>query len=76
GMTYPAVVKEVSDAAYTYSITIHEGRHRQVKRMFDSLGREVKALKRVRIGRLMLGNLEEGGIKKLSSREIGLLLQN
>ncbi|MCX6004837.1 MAG: pseudouridine synthase, partial [Chloroflexi bacterium] len=47
GMTYPAVVKEVSDAAYTYSITIHEGRHRQVKRMFDSLGREVKALKRV-----------------------------
>ena len=49
GMTYPAVVKEAHDAAYTYSITIHEGRHRQVKRMFLSLGHEVKALKRIRM---------------------------
>jgi len=76
GMTYPATVKEAADAAYTYSITIHEGRHRQVKRMFAGLGYEVRALKRVRIGKLLLGNMEEGAIKKLSSREIALLLQN
>lgn len=75
GMTYPAVVKEARDAAYTYSITIHEGRHRQVKRMFLALGHEVKALKRIRIGRLELGDLEEGQIKKLSQAEIGKLLR-
>jgi 23S rRNA pseudouridine2605 synthase len=75
GMTYPAVVKEARDAAYTYSITIHEGRHRQVKRMFLSVGHEVKALKRIRIGRLELGELEEGQIKKLSQAEIGKLIR-
>jgi 23S rRNA pseudouridine2605 synthase len=75
GLTYPAVVKEARDAAYTYSITIHEGRHRQVKRMFLSVGHEVKALKRIRIGRLELGELEEGQIKKLSQAEIGKLLR-
>jgi len=75
GMTYPAVIKEVHDAAYTYSITIHEGRHRQIKRMFMIVGHEVKALKRIRIGRLELGDLEEGQIKKLSQAEIGRLLR-
>lgn len=75
GMTYPAVIKEVPDAAYTYSITIHEGRHRQVKRMFLAIGHEVKALKRVRIGRLELGGLEEGKIRKLTQAEIGKLLR-
>lgn len=75
GMTYPAKIREVPDAAYTYSITIHEGRHRQVKRMFMSVGLEVKALKRVRIGRLELGSLEEGQIRKLTQAEIGRLLR-
>jgi 23S rRNA pseudouridine2605 synthase len=75
GLTYPAVVKEARDAAYTYSITIHEGRHRQVKRMFLNVGHEVKALKRIRIGRLELGDLEEGQIKKLTQAEIGKLLR-
>jgi 23S rRNA pseudouridine2605 synthase len=75
GMTYPAAVKEVIDAAYAYSITIHEGRHRQVKRMFASIGHEVTSLKRIRIGRLELGSLEEGEIKKLTQAEIGKLLR-
>lgn len=75
GLTSPAILKEVPDAAYTYSITIHEGRHRQVKRMFASLGYEVKTLKRVRIGRLELGDLAEGEIRKLTPAEIGKLLR-
>jgi 23S rRNA pseudouridine2605 synthase len=75
GMTYPAAIKEARDAAYTYSITIHEGRHRQVKRMFLSIGHEVKALKRIRIGKLELGDLQEGSIKKLSQTEIARLLR-
>jgi 23S rRNA pseudouridine2605 synthase len=75
GMTYPAVITEMRDAAYTYSITIHEGRHRQVKRMFAGIGHDVRSLKRVRIGRLELGNLQEGEMKKLTQAEIGRLLR-
>jgi 23S rRNA pseudouridine2605 synthase len=75
GITYPALIKEVPDAAYTYSITIHEGRHRQVKRMFASIGHEVKTLKRIRIGRLEMGDLAEGELKKLTQAEIGKLLR-
>lgn len=75
GMTYPAAIKEANDAAYTYSITIHEGRHRQVKRMFLAVGHEVKALKRIRIGKLELGNMAEGEVRKLTQAEVGKLLR-
>ena len=75
GLTSPAVIKEIPGAACTYSITLHEGRHRQVKRMFASLGHEVKTLKRVRIGGLELGDMVEGGVRKLSRAEIGKLLR-
>jgi 23S rRNA pseudouridine2605 synthase len=43
--------------------------------MFLNVGHEVKALKRIRIGRLELGELEEGQIKKLTQAEIGKLLR-
>ena len=75
GMTYPATVKEVkSSPPFNYSITIHEGRKRQVRRMFNALGHRVLALKRVRMGKLSLGNLKEGATLELSSREIRTLL--
>lgn len=67
GTTAPAQVREVDDdPPYNYSITIHEGRKRQVRRMMERMGRRTIALKRVRIGLLSLGDLEEG-----ESREIG-----
>ncbi|MFC1900198.1 pseudouridine synthase [Chloroflexota bacterium] len=70
-MTSPAVVKEIRDAPnYNYSITIHEGRKRQVRRMFLHLGYRPLALKRVRIGNLTLGNLKEGEVRELSRREV------
>lgn len=75
GMTSPAIIREVPHTVYTYSITVHEGRHRQVRRMFASLGYEVKALKRIRIGRLELGDLGEGEVRKLTRAEIGRLLK-
>ena len=77
GMTSPAKVKAVVSAPpYNYSITIHEGRKRQLRRMLASLGHPVLSLKRVRIGRLSLGNLEEGNIKKLTTYEVSALTQN
>jgi 23S rRNA pseudouridine2605 synthase len=77
GMTYPAKISEVkSSPPYNYSIVIHEGRKRQVRRMFDSLGYRVLALKRVRIGKLALGSLKEGDAKRLSTEEINALLND
>lgn len=75
GVTHGAVVREVQDKPFNYSITIHEGRKRQVRRMFESLGYRVLALKRVRIGSLQLGELKDGNVRKLSAREVQALLE-
>jgi len=75
GLTYPATIKEVDIPPFNYSITIHEGRKRQVRRMFESLGHPVLALKRVRLGSLNLGKLKEGEIRELSAKEVKALLK-
>jgi 23S rRNA pseudouridine2605 synthase len=77
GMTYPATVKEhKAYAPFNYSITIHEGRKRQVRRMFEKLGYRVIALKRIRIGGLYLGELKEGEVRELTAQEKIKLLES
>ena len=75
GMTYPIVVKEIkSPPPFNYSITMHEGRKRQVRRMLANLGYQVLAIKRIRIGSLNLGNLKEGTLRELTAAEVRSLL--
>jgi 23S rRNA pseudouridine2605 synthase len=74
GMTHPAKIKEITLPPFNYSVTIHEGRKRQVRRMFERLRHTVVALKRVRIGKLQLGDLKEGEVRHLSTKEIAALL--
>jgi len=69
GITAPAKVKSVN-GHFDYSIILHEGRKRQVRRMFAALGHQVRDLKRVRIGNLYLGDLREGEFRELSSSEV------
>ncbi len=77
GMTYPSLVREIRcQLTFNYSITINEGRKRQVHRMFQSLGYRVQALKRVRIGSLVLDRLKEGEMRELNAREVQRLLQD
>jgi 23S rRNA pseudouridine2605 synthase len=60
GMTYPAVIKEEqAHPSFNYRVAIHEGRKRQVRRMFAKLGYQVLALKRIRIGVLALASSEK-----------------
>jgi len=67
-VTSPATIREVtSPSPFNYSLAIHEGRKRQVRRMFGSLGHQVLALKRVRIGHLSLGDLKEGNVRLLGN---------
>jgi 23S rRNA pseudouridine2605 synthase len=74
GMTDTATIREITAPPFNYSITIHEGKKRQVHRMFERLGHPVLALKRIRIGNLRLGELKEGEIRQLSAGEITALL--
>lgn len=50
-------------------ITIHEGKNRQVRRMFDAVGFPVLTLTRIKLGNLKLNNLETGKWAKLDSSE-------
>lgn len=54
-------------------VTIHEGRNRQVRRMCDLAGMTVLRLKRVREGKLCLGDLPVGKWRYLTDEEITLL---
>jgi 23S rRNA pseudouridine2605 synthase len=75
GMTYPVVVKEIkSPPPFNYSITMHEGRKRQVRRMLANLGYQVLALKSIRMGSLKLSNLKEGATRELTAEEVRALL--
>lgn len=51
-------------------ITIHEGRKRQVKKMFHAVGNPVQALKRLAYGNLELDNLPLGKFKLLHQNDI------
>lgn len=51
-------------------VTINEGRNRQVRRMFESVGKEIAFLKRIKIGEMGLGSLERGKVRKLTAEEI------
>ncbi len=52
------------------TITIHEGRKRQVRKMFASIGHPVAHLKRIAYGRLFLGNIPTGKYRQLGSRDL------
>lgn len=63
----------VRSGASIIDLTIHEGRNRQVRRMFEVLGHPVLTLVRMRFGPLRVGQLPVGGIRPASEREIAAL---
>ena len=54
-------------------VTIHEGRNRQVRRMCQAAGMEVRRLLRIREGSLSLGELPSGKWRYLTQQEVSLL---
>jgi len=50
-------------------LRLHEGRNRQIRRMFDQLGHDVLNLHRVQVGPISLGSLSEGCFRPLSRQE-------
>jgi pseudouridine synthase len=63
----------VNAAPFEVSLTLQEGRNRQVRRMVEAVGGEVVALRRVREGPLTLGGLPEGAVRVLTEGELAAL---
>lgn len=78
GMTAPALVRGIreSESNTWLSITIHEGRYRQVRRMCEAVGLSVVRLKRARYGFLGLEGLTAGKYRFLTSEESERLRQS
>jgi 23S rRNA pseudouridine2605 synthase len=56
------------------TITVHEGRNRIVRRMFDAVGHPVRRLCRIAVGPVRLGSLESGRLRELDRTELGILV--
>ncbi len=65
-----AHIVETNKAYTKVHITITEGRNRQVRRMFESIGKTVELLRRVSIGQLKLTGLDRGKIRPLTEQEV------
>lgn len=78
GLTRPAKVKFLSGDRKKNSaiieITIHEGRNRQVRRMFEQIGYPVVKLKRERFAFLTLNGLTAGEYRPLTPHEVKRLI--
>ena len=68
------VIKQ-SDRSAIVEIKIHEGKNRQVRKMFAAVGNKVLDLERTAIGDLYIGHLREGHYRKLTKSEIEHLKQ-
>jgi len=73
--TWPAqiTVQQATERTTTLRIVIHEGRKRQVRRMFEAIGHPVIHLKRLAYGKLQLGTLPVGKYRVLRKKDLDLL---
>jgi len=51
-------------------LVLTEGKNREIRRMFEVIGKNVAFLKRIKIGDLTLSGLDRGAIRKLSAEEV------
>lgn len=70
-VTRPCTVRKIGK--YTFEIILTQGLNRQIRRMCQALGYEVKQLMRTRIMNIRLGNLKEGAYRKLTDAELNEL---
>jgi 23S rRNA pseudouridine2604 synthase len=73
GKVLPAKTKMIDD--HTLSVVLQEGKRHQIRVMLGEFGYTVSALKRIRIGHILLGKLHLGESRALSAKEIELLFK-
>ena len=67
-VTRPCRVEKIGK--YTFSIILTQGLNRQIRRMCEALGYQVKDLVRVRVMNIRLGSLREGEYRKVTDEEL------
>jgi 23S rRNA pseudouridine2605 synthase len=74
--TAPADVELIKQTEHTavVELRIHEGRNRQVRKMFATVGCRVLDLERTAVGDVRLGALKQGHWRKLTRKEIDALI--
>lgn len=63
------VIKQ-KERSTVVELEIHEGKNRQVRKMFKAVGYPVQTLERVAIGNIKLGRMRPGHYRKLTKEEI------
>ena len=71
-----AEILDAYDGHTFVKITIHEGKNRQVRKMFEAIGNTVVGLQRISIGTVELGNLPLGRWRHLTSHEVNYLMNS
>lgn len=73
--TAPCKIKRCDATEHTTSLSVilHEGRNRQVRKMFEAIGKNVLHLTRIRHGELVLSGLKPGQWRYLNAEEIAYL---
>ena len=67
-VTRPCRVEKIGK--YTFSIILTQGLNRQIRRMCEVLGYQVRDLVRVRVMNIRLGSLKEGQYRKVTDEEL------
>ena len=68
-----AAAEPVGGGRWELTLTIAEGRNREVRRLCEALGLEVERLVRLAFGPVQLGELEPGEIRELTARERAII---
>ena len=71
---YTIIKTDASKNTSVVSLSIHEGRNHQVKKMFEAVGLPVKKLSRVQYGNLDLTGVNPGMYRKLTKKEVSQLV--
>lgn len=64
------LIKEIKDRKTKLEVQIHEGKNREIRKIFDKFGYNVIFLKRISIGNIKLGGLTRGTCRPLNVKEI------
>lgn len=77
GLTAPAFVELIArnktKSATEFTMSIHEGRNRQIRRMCDFIGYPVRHLRRIKLANLTLDGLKKGQYRELTEEELQAL---
>jgi 23S rRNA pseudouridine2605 synthase len=67
---HAVTIRKSSSRESHLTMTLTEGKNREIRRLFEAVGHEVTRLKRVALGGLTLGDLDPGQWRELTRSEM------